>query len=230
MYEERGCITIRYTPPIHCLALHREETRPLAERLASLLDEMCIAESPVFVHAFGNNGAGMYQYLKEELIRAGAGGRLGGVVFDSGPGKVDIKYSPLTDLYLVDMSTSEELHTLYQSIPGTPLYRIAAAALFFLLAAVTWLVKKMANILCFPVSPPPPSPAQFVASEQFPPALFIFSSADHGADNIAVSRQKSGGLVGVVKYEDTHHRQHLRDHRESYINALVNFLHDCMGQ
>ena len=230
MYEERGCITIRYTPPIHCLALHREETRPLAERLASLLDEMCIAESPVFVHAFGNNGAGMYQYLKEELIRAGAGGRLGGVVFDSGPGKADIKYSIITDLYLVVMSASEELHTLYQSIPGTPLYRIAAATLFFLLASVTWLVKKMANILCFPVSPPPPSPAQFVASEQFPPALFIFSSADHGVDNIAVSRQKSGGLVGVLKYEDTHHRQHLRDHRESYINALVNFLHDCMGQ
>ena len=86
MYEERGCITIRYTAPIHCLALNREETQPLAARLAGLLEEMCISDSPVFVHAFGNNGAGMYQYLKEELIIVGAGDRLGGVVFDSGPG------------------------------------------------------------------------------------------------------------------------------------------------
>ena len=93
MYEERGCITIRYTPPIHCLALNREETRPLAERLAGLLDEMCIAESPVFVHAFGNHGAGMYQYLKEELMSVGAGDRLGGVVFDSGPGIADNNHS-----------------------------------------------------------------------------------------------------------------------------------------
>ena len=86
MYEERGCIPIRYTAPIHCLALNREETQPLAARLAGLLEEMCISDSPVFVHAFGNNGAGMYQYLKEELINVGAGDRLGGVVFDSGPG------------------------------------------------------------------------------------------------------------------------------------------------
>ena len=128
------------------------------------------------------------------------------------------------------MSASEELHSLYQAIPGTHLYRISAAALFFLLAAVTWLIKKMANILCLPVIPPPPSPAEFVGSEEYPPALFIFSRADHGVDNIAVSRQEAGALVGVLKYEDTHQGQHLRDHRESYINALVNFLHDCMGQ
>ena len=89
VYEERGCITIRYTSPVHCLALNREETQPLAARLAGLLDEMCIADSPVFVHAFGNNGAGMYQYLKEELLSVGAGGRLNGVVFDSGPGMTD---------------------------------------------------------------------------------------------------------------------------------------------
>ena len=85
VYEERGCITIRYTAPLHCLALDREETRPLAARLAGLLDEMCISQSPVFVHAFGNNGAGMYQYLKDELCSVGASQRLQGVIFDSGP-------------------------------------------------------------------------------------------------------------------------------------------------
>jgi len=69
-----------YLPPIHCLALNREETRALAE-------------SPVLVHAFGNNRAGMYQYLKEELMSVGAGERLGGVVFDSGPGIEDYNHS-----------------------------------------------------------------------------------------------------------------------------------------
>ena len=87
MYETRGCITIRYTSPVHCLVLDRHQTHPLAVRLASLLEEMCIGTSPVFAHAFGNSGAGMYQYLKEELHKVGAGERLHGVVFDSGPCK-----------------------------------------------------------------------------------------------------------------------------------------------
>lgn len=215
VYEERGCITIRYTAPIHCLALNREETQPLAARLAGLLEEMCISDSPVFVHAFGNNGAGMYQYLKEELINVGAGDRLGGVVFDSGPAETGM---------------GGLFHAVYKTMSGHWVYKAASAALLMMLSAATGIMKQLGNFLCFPVSPPAASPAQFVANEASPPALFIFSTADPGVDTIAISREEAGGVVVAVKYEDTEHLDHFGEHRESYINALVNFLHDCMGQ
>jgi hypothetical protein len=46
------------------------------------------AESPVVVHAFGDNGANFYQFVREELGHVGLDRALKAVVFDSGPSKV----------------------------------------------------------------------------------------------------------------------------------------------
>jgi hypothetical protein len=43
------------------------------------------SESPVVVHAFGDNGANVYQFLHEELRHLGIETRLKAVVFENGP-------------------------------------------------------------------------------------------------------------------------------------------------
>ena len=49
---------------------------------------MLFSESPVVVHAFGDNGANVYQFLHEELRGLGLEKSLKAVVFEGGPSKV----------------------------------------------------------------------------------------------------------------------------------------------
>ncbi len=104
LYEELGCATVRYTAPAEYLFLSPSRIPPLARKLVDLVPEMSLEASPVFVHAFGNNGACVYQHMAELLLRAdvtssssnsdsdGANHaavrrQLRGVIFDSCPGQ-----------------------------------------------------------------------------------------------------------------------------------------------
>ena len=136
----------------------------------------------------------------------------------------------LTHKFSAESTMAGWYQTLYNTMSGHWTYKAASAALLMILSTATRMAKQLGSLLCFPVSPPAASPEEFVANEASPPALFLFSTADPGVDNIAISREESGGVVVAVKYEDTDHLDHFIEHRESYINALVNFLHDCMGQ
>ena len=55
----------RYSCPSRCLYLGGSETHQIARRLASLLPELCVAESPVMVHCLGLNGVNVYNHLRK---------------------------------------------------------------------------------------------------------------------------------------------------------------------
>lgn len=213
LYEERGCVTIRYTAPIHCL-YNREETRPLAARLASLLEELCLLGSPVFVHSLGCGGAGVYQYLGEELERRGHS--LAGVVFDSGP---------------EEFGWVRQYQTIHSSLSvdyPNPILRHASSLLLLASCTLQSLALQLSTLLCLPLPAPVPSPAHHVARELEPPALFLYSPDDAGVEGVAAARQETGGRVRTVHWEDSSHLAHLATHREAYTCSLLSFLRDCL--
>lgn len=213
LYEERGCVTIRYTAPVHCLH-RREETRPLAFRLASLLEELCLVGSPVFVHALGCGGAGVYQYLGPALTSLGHS--LSGLVCDSGP---------------VEQSLSHQYTTLFNSLAdGNAFARHGYCFFLVSCSQLKRLVARFASFLCLPLPSLVLSPAQHVASESHPPALFLHSPDDRGLEEVALSRETAGGKVARVCWRNSQHLMHLSSHRESYISTLLSFLMDCLGQ
>lgn len=52
IYEDFGCITIRYTAPAEYIFFDVEKIRPLAKKLLDLIAEMSLEENPVFIHVF----------------------------------------------------------------------------------------------------------------------------------------------------------------------------------
>ena len=61
MYEDAGCVTIRYTAPDEYVFLEQERVRPLARKLLDLVEEMSLENSPVIFHSFSNGGCVVYQ-------------------------------------------------------------------------------------------------------------------------------------------------------------------------
>ena len=57
IYEDFGCITIRYTAPAEYIFFDVEKIRPLAKKLLDLISEMSLEENPVFIHVFREGAA-----------------------------------------------------------------------------------------------------------------------------------------------------------------------------
>ncbi len=87
IYEDLGCITIRYTAPKEYESV---KLKPLAKKLIDLIPEMSLEANPVFFHAFGNNGSKLYCHMKRTLEEEDHSSqvkvKVRGEVFDSGPG------------------------------------------------------------------------------------------------------------------------------------------------
>ncbi|KAG0730389.1 Transmembrane protein 53-B [Chionoecetes opilio] len=73
IYNQRGCITIRYTSPSAYLFI-RPATKlmPIARKLLSLLHDMSLDDHPVFFHMFSNNGSVLYYYLTQAMAEPNA--------------------------------------------------------------------------------------------------------------------------------------------------------------
>ena len=61
IYEDAGCVTIRYTAPDEYIFFDQDKVRPLARKLLDLVEEMSLENSPVLVHSFSNGGCVVYQ-------------------------------------------------------------------------------------------------------------------------------------------------------------------------
>ena len=67
IYEDLGCITIRYTAPSEYIFFDVEKIRPLAAKLLDLIAEMSLENNPIFFHVFSNNGSTVYQYMADAI-------------------------------------------------------------------------------------------------------------------------------------------------------------------
>lgn len=218
LYEERGCITVRYTVPIQYLIQDRSKIEPIACRLVSLLEEMCLQENPVFIHSFSNNGATVYQFIREEMKkRPQVNIQLQGVIFDSGPGQRRI---------------SSLFRAVHSMTPGPSLLRIATSLWTIFLVFLFNIYHFIQSWVVGGAAPAPWCWDYVMQEEVTTPTLFLYSTSDkivnsEDIEEIAVAKEKAGREVMKVCYEDTEHVAHLRLHRESYVNALVQFIQLC---
>ena len=74
LYEDLGCVTVRYTAPADYVFFAPERVRPLARKLLALIAEMSLESSPVFFHVFSNNGCVVYQRMAELMRETKAKG------------------------------------------------------------------------------------------------------------------------------------------------------------
>ncbi len=245
IYEDAGCVTIRYTAPDEYILFHQDKIRPLAKKLLDLVEEMSLENSPVFCHAFSNGGCSVYQYMVESMHNCpeyeSVRRNFRGQVFDSGPGRARV---------------GSLVRAMAEVVPGgfsdyyVIKYAVAIAALLYVV--LLRLIRRFAGLAAGGGSSEEASSSSSSgaegssASNKFcfdylakdeslgsVPYLFLYSSADEivlasDVDEFADGKIESGCDVTKVCYEDSKHVGHLLAHRESYITAVNAFVVKCL--
>ncbi|XP_042230376.1 transmembrane protein 53-like isoform X2 [Homarus americanus] len=86
IYNQKGCITIRYTSPTSLIFARQNSKLSIAQKLLALLRDMSLDDHPVFFHIFSNNGSMLYYSLTQALAETDSPNILvKGCIFDSTP-------------------------------------------------------------------------------------------------------------------------------------------------
>ncbi|KAM6948300.1 LOW QUALITY PROTEIN: transmembrane protein 53 [Aplochiton taeniatus] len=223
IYNEQGCVTIRYAPLKTVFiseSFGYKELSGTAHKLLDILYDYEVENSPVLFHVFSNGGFMLYRYVVELLHshRQQFGAlRVVGAVVDSAPGSGNV---------------AGALRALAATLgPGinAPL-RYALLALFavtvFLLRVVLYPVTKYIH------------KNHYDAMRERPPAwphLYLYSRADevirHGDVELMVRSLRSKGLpVESRDFLSTPHVGHFREFPEEYSLKCLDFLAACMKE
>lgn len=222
IYEERGCITIRYSAPGEYILFDPEKIRPLASKLLDLVSEMSLESSPIFFHCFSNSGATVYQCMVEAMANEkqyeGMAERVMGQVFDSAPGKRTA--NSFINAFSYVWPGKNFLFRYF--VPRIMLLYAIALSIYHSMAA--HFTGKILQPFCY----------DYILNEKIVrPLLFIYSKTDKvlpasDIDAVADAREKNGCEVVRVCYDDSEHVDHLRQHRETYINNIDGFVRKCL--
>ncbi|KAG5307453.1 TMM53 protein, partial [Acromyrmex insinuator] len=87
IYEDKSCITLRYTAPVEYLFWRRDKMPYIGKRLLQVITDERLDEHPIFFHVFSNGGAFLYQHISLAMQRANTPFKIRGVIFDSAPGE-----------------------------------------------------------------------------------------------------------------------------------------------
>ncbi|PSN56075.1 Transmembrane protein 53 [Blattella germanica] len=218
IYEDRGCITVRYTAPVDCLFWRRGRMHQLGHRLVELIADMSLEEHPIFFHVFSNGGAFLYQHVSQAIQMSNKPLKVKGVIFDSAPGK-----RRMISLF----------RALTAIIGGPAYYNIPAAVLITAFLMLVWLFEVIARSL--KERKPPQTDPIDLAEEPFSwPQLLLYSTTDkliryEDVEKFAERRRQRGVNVSAVRFADSPHVKHFSVHREIYINTVCSFLHSCLS-
>ncbi|XP_028987306.1 transmembrane protein 53 isoform X2 [Betta splendens] len=97
IYNERGCVTIRYTAPLKTVFISEsfgyKELSSTARKLLEILYDYEVENSPIFFHVFSNGGFMLYRYVVELLYSDRHFSPLCviGAVLDSAPGGGNVR-------------------------------------------------------------------------------------------------------------------------------------------
>ncbi len=211
LYEDLGCVTVRYTLPEMA-----KKITPLAARLLDLLAEMSLQSSQVFIHAFGDNGGILYQHMSELMFDKGReeyisiAPKLTGVIFDCCPG------SPRRHRSLATGASSNNFF-----------YRLVVSPLLLLL---TLVMHYLAMLLGVNVESRDCTKFLKSSDRALAPCLFL-SSIPETIEAVAEARQLKGSDVSKVCFDSpdgSSQAQLLRDHKEAYISAVTSFAAKCL--
>jgi len=211
---------VRYSPTkADCFESGRKED--VARKLLDVLVEMNLSDNPVLFHIFSNGGCSIYSCMRTEMVmnREFQDIKKLGVVYDSAPGQPRI----------LNGVNAQFAH--YP--PG--LWTQIRKALF----TISFLVIETGRYLGSLIGLFSPSPVVvlYESMKHFSndcPELYLYSKGDNlipytDVDAMIEYRKKAGVTVDSMCWDDSNHAQHLRTHRESYMQQCISFVLNCMN-
>ncbi|XP_068196856.1 transmembrane protein 53 [Antennarius striatus] len=221
IYNEQGCVTIRYTAPLKTVFISEsfgyKEMKSTALKLLEILYDYEVENSPIFFHTFSNGGFMLYRYIVELLHsdKQFSSLRVIGAVVDSAPGSGNVRGA----LRALTATLGPKI---------SPVLRYVLLALFavtvFLLRVVLYPLTKYIH------------KNHYDAVKDRPPTwphFFLYSRADqvirHRDVEIFMKTLKQKGVaVDSFDFASTAHVSHFRDFPEQYASKCRNFLVACM--
>ncbi|XP_047476357.1 transmembrane protein 53-like [Penaeus chinensis] len=219
IYNQRGCITIRYTSPTSYLFVRpKVKLMPIARKLLALLRDMSLDDHPVFFHMFSNNGSVLYYYITQAMEEDEAPNLMvKGCIFDSTP-------SPRR-LY-------SGVRAIYEVTPGSVWMKLCASV-GMMLFLMGWRVLSVLWTIISGKLPNTP-PWALVEDKARCPQLFLYSRADklinyNDVEYFVAERQKLGIPVVTKCWDDSAHVQHYRVHPDAYSSSVYSFINMCLS-
>ncbi|XP_045114707.1 transmembrane protein 53-B-like isoform X3 [Portunus trituberculatus] len=220
IYNQRGCITIRYTSPSSYVFFRPAvKLMPIARKLLSLLRDMSLDDHPVFFHMFSNNGSVLYYYLTQAMAEPTAPHiTVKGCIFDSTPAPRRI---------------FSGVRAMYEVTPGSVWMKLCVS-LGMMLYLLGWKVLSISWTIIsgkLPINPP----WTLVEDSSRSPQLFLYSRADklisfQDVELFMSERQRVGVPVVAKCWPDSPHVQHYRVYPEEYREVVYSFLTQCLSQ
>ncbi|KAM7309375.1 transmembrane protein 53-A-like [Ixodes scapularis] len=220
IYEDEGCITIRYIAPVKHL-FHRKCDGVLEEHaytLLSLLEDFKLEDHPLFFHVFSNGGAFVYLLMSRQFRdRVDIMSKIRGVVFDSGPARVGFW---------------QGVHVMASFVSTKMPLRYVVA---FFWALTVWLYSTLNWVggLFLNMRRHASTFDSLLEEQPLCPQLFLYSKKDAvcSHDSIAAfaeARRARGVPVEEVVWEDSPHVQHFVLNRQRYVGSVVDFMKRCL--
>ncbi|OAD52765.1 Transmembrane protein 53 [Eufriesea mexicana] len=218
IYEEKSCITLRYTAPVECLFWRRDKMLYIGKRLIQVITDKSLDQHPIFFHVFSNGGAFLYQHVSLAMQQANTPLEVKGVIFDSAPGE-----RRLTEALFKAISAI---------IGGHPLTNIPMSFFITIFLSILWFLEVIAHALGrgYPVQTNPIG----LAEESYSwPQLFLYSNADtlipaSDVEKFASRRAERGVRVQLVLFTNSPHVKHYATYRDAYVNTVCSFIHECL--
>ncbi|XP_062285023.1 transmembrane protein 53 [Scomber scombrus] len=223
IYNEQGCVTIRYTAPLKTVFISEsfgyKELSSTALKLLEILYDYEVENSPIFFHVFSNGGFMLYRYIAELLHNDKQFSSLCviGALVDSAPGSGNVRGA----LRALTATLGPKI---------SPLLRYVILALFavtvFLLRIVLYPLTKYIH------------KNHYDAVQESPPTwphFYLYSRADqvirHRDIELFVEALKLKDVpVDSYDFVSTGHVSHFRDFPEQYTLKCRDFLVACMKE
>lgn len=221
IYNEQGCVTIRYTAPLKTVFISEsfgyKELSSIAPKLLEILYDYEVENSPVFFHIFSNGGFMLYRYVVELLHTDKQFSSLNviGAVVDSAPGSGNVRGA----LRALTATLGPKISPVLRYI-----LLVLFAVTVFMLRVVLYPLTKYIH------------KNHYDAVRESPPAwphFYLYSRADqvirHKDIEIFVETLRQKGVpVEHFDFVSSSHVSHFRDFPEQYALKCRSFLVTCM--
>ncbi|KAJ8270871.1 hypothetical protein GJAV_G00120210 [Gymnothorax javanicus] len=223
IYNDRGCITVRYTAPLKTVfiseAFGYKELNITALKLLELLYDYEVENNPIFFHIFSNGGFMLYRYMAE-LVQSHTRFstlRVVGAVVDSAPGSQNVRGALRAITIALGPNTNAVLRYFLLGL---------FAFMVFLLRIVLYSVTKYIHKNHYDAMRDRPAAW---------PQLYLYSRADQvirhrDVEQMVKVLQEKGSAVDSFDFGTSAHVSHFRDFPEEYTSRCWAFLKRCMQE
>lgn len=221
IYNEQGCVTIRYTAPLKTVFISEsfgyKELSSIAPKLLEILYDYEVENSPVFFHIFSNGGFMLYRYVVELLHTDKQFSSLNviGAVVDSAPGSGNVRGA----LRALTATLGPKISPVLRYI-----LLVLFAVTVFMLRVVLYPLTKYIH------------KNHYDAVRESPPAwphFYLYSRADQvirykDIEIFVETLRQKGVPVEHFDFVSSSHVSHFRDFPEQYALKCRSFLVTCM--